>query len=118
MITKLISYLSTALSSGQDTVFVGIEAPSDYTGYVLIDQTRSSKSNHIMTTTIAIQSYGASLYEALLLNEQVKAAMVGFAGEPEISRVKLETDYNFTNTATKQYRWQAVYQITHYLGGI
>ena len=118
MITKLISYLSTALSSGQDTVFVGIEAPSDYTGYVLIDQTRSSNSNHIMTSTIAIQSYGASLYEALLLNEQVKAAMVGFAGEPEISSVKLETDYNFTNTATKQYRWQAVYQITHYLGGI
>lgn len=118
MITKLISYLSTALSSGQDTVFVGIEAPSDYTGYVLIDQTRSSNSNHIMTTTIAIQSYGASLYEALLLNEQVKTAMVGFAGEPEISSVKLETDYNFTNTATKQYRWQAVYQITHYLGGI
>ena len=118
MITKLISYLSTALSSGQDTVFVGIEAPSDYTGYVLIDQTRSSNSNHIMTTTIAIQSYGASLYEALLLNERVKTAMVGFAGEPEISSVKLETDYNFTNTATKQYRWQAVYQITHYLGGI
>lgn len=118
MITKLISYLSTALSTGQNTVFVGIEAPADYTGYVLVDQTGSSNSNHIMTTTVTIQSYGASLNGALLLNEQVKTAMVGFAGEPEISSVKLESDYNFTNTETKQYRWQAVYQITHYLGGI
>ena len=118
MITKLISYLSTALSTGQNTVFVGIEAPADYTGYVLVDQTGSLNSNHIMTTTVTIQSYGASLYGALLLNEQVKTAMVGFAGEPEISSVKLESDYNFTNTETKQYRWQAVYQITHYLGGI
>lgn len=118
LITKLISYLSTALTSGQDQIFVGVEAPEDITGYVLLDQTGSSNSNHITTTTFAIQSYGASLYEAILLNEKVKAAMVGFAEEPEISSVRLETDYNFTNTATKQYRWQAVYQITHYLGGI
>lgn len=118
IIKKLISYLSTALSSEQNQIFVGVEAPTEYTGYVLVDQTSSSNSNHITTTTFAIQSYGESLYEAILLNEQVKAAMVSFAEEPEISSVKLETDYNFTNTDTKQYRWQAVYQITHYLGGI
>ena len=50
----------------------------------------------------------------MLLNDEVKDAMVGFAELDEITRVELETDYNFTNTATKQYRWQAVYQITHY----
>jgi hypothetical protein len=123
LLPTLISYLSTALitdagTSEENEVFVGVEAPSEYTGYVLVDQTGSSTSNHITTTTVAIQSYGATLYEALLLNEQVKAAMVGFAEKSEISSVKLETDYNFTNTATKQYRWQAVYHITHYLGGI
>ena len=48
------------------------------------------------------------------LIEAVKVAMDGFAGEPQVARVKLQTDYNFTNTATKQYRWQAVYNITHY----
>ena len=50
----------------------------------------------------------------MLLNEAVKEAMVGFAELGNITRVELQTDYNFTNTATKQYRWQAVYLITHY----
>ena len=110
MILKdLLDYLGTQLSVG-----VYAEAPSQLTDYVLLDQTATSNENHITTTTIAVQSYGASLYNAMLLNEAVKVAMDGFAGEPQVARVKLQTDYNFTNTATKQYRWQAVYNITHY----
>lgn len=115
MIKKLIEYLTTYFS--QEGLFVGMEAPSELSGYVLIDQTASSTTNRITTTTVAVQSYGKSLVDALDLNESVKAAMFSFAGENEIASVRLETDYNFTNTATKQYRWQAVYQITHYLGG-
>ena len=110
MIAKtLLDYLDNNLN-----VPVVMEAPEQTTGYVLIDQTGSSRTNHIITTTFAIQSYGSSLYNAMLLNDEVKDAMVGFAELDEITRVELETDYNFTNTATKQYRWQAVYQITHY----
>ena len=112
MIVKLIEYLTDHLN-----VFVGMEAPEQTTGYVLIDQTGSDTRNHITTTTIAIQSYGASLYEAMNLNESLKAVMNGFVALDEIASVQLNTDYNFTNTETKQYRWQAVYQITHYLGG-
>ena len=110
MIAKtLLDYLSDALD-----VPVAMEAPEQATGYVLIDQTGSSRINHIITTTFAIQSYGDSLYNAMLLNEDVKAAMVGFAELDNITKVELETDYNYTNTATKQYRWQAVFSITHY----
>ena len=110
MITKdLLDYLGTQL-----TVGVYMEAPEQLTNYVLIDQTGSSRTNHIITTTVAIQSYAPSLYEVMLLNEDVKAAMDGFAGLANVTRVELQTDYNFTNTATKQYRWQAVYSITHY----
>lgn len=110
MIAKtLLDYLDSNLD-----VPVVMEAPEQTTGYVLIDQTGSSCTNHIITTTFAIQSYGASLYDAMVLNDEVKDAMVGFAELDEITRVELETDYNYTNTATKQYRWQAVYLITHY----
>lgn len=110
MIEKtLLDYLDEELE-----VFVGFEAPEQTTGYVLIDKTGSSRANQITTSTFAIQSYGASLYEAMLLNARVTEAMTGFAELNQIARVELETDYNFTNTATKQYRWQAVYQITHY----
>lgn len=110
MIAKLLlDYLSEALD-----VPVVMEAPEQTTGYVLIDQTGSSRANHIITTTLALQSYGDSLYNAMLLNEEVKAAMVDFANLNRVTRVELDTDYNFTDTTTKQYRWQAVYQITHY----
>ena len=110
MITKdLLDYLGTKLSVG-----VYMEAPEQLTDYVLLDQTGTSRTNHIITTTIAVQSYAPSLYGAMLLNEDVKAAMDEFLGEPQVTKVELETDYNFTDTATKQYRWQAVYNITHY----
>ena len=110
MILKdLLDYLNTQLSVG-----VYAEAPAQLTDYVLLDQTATSNENHITTTTIAVQSYGATLYGAMSLNEDVKAAMKGFAEQPQVTKVKLETDYNFTNTASKQYRWQAVYHITHY----
>lgn len=110
MIAKtLLDYLDQTLD-----VPVVMETPAQTSDYVLIDQTGSSRTNHIITTTFALQSYGESLYEAMLLNQMVEAAMDGFAELDEITRVELETDYNFTNTATKQYRWQAVYQITHY----
>lgn len=113
IVQLLIGYLSEQLEG----VFVGVEAPKQITNYVLIDQTGSNTRNHITTTTIAVQSYGASLNNAILLNGEVKSLMAGFVAESEVASVRLETDYNFTNTETKQYRWQAVYQITHYLGG-
>jgi len=110
MILKdLLDYLNENLS-----VNVYAEAPEELTNYVLIEQTGSSRSNHIITTTVAVQSYAESLYEAMALNDTVRGLMDGFAQLDQVTRVELETDYNFTNTATKQYRWQAVYLITHY----
>ena len=110
MIAKdLLDYLGEALSVG-----VYMESLEELTNYILLDQTGSSRNDHIITTTIAVQSYAPSLYEAMVLNESVKAAMEGFAQLANVTRVELDTDYNFTNTVTKQYRWQAVYNITHY----
>lgn len=109
IIKTLRDYLDNALD-----VPVVVEAPTRTSNYVLIEQTGSSRTNHIITTTIAVQSYGDSLYEAMSLNDEVEDAMVGFAELDVVTRVKLETDYNFTNTTTKQYRWQAVYSVTHY----
>ena len=107
--TLIIDYLSEHLE-----VFVGMEAPEQTTDYVLIDKTGSSRTNHIITSSFAIQSYGATLYDAMLLNSEVTEAMEGFIELDQITKVELETDYNFTDTETKQYRWQSVYNITHY----
>jgi len=107
--TLIIDYLSEHLE-----VFVGMEAPEETADYVLIDKTGSSRTNHIITSSFAIQSYGATLYDAMLLNAEVTEAMDGLIELDQITKVELETDYNFTNTETKQYRWQSVYNITHY----
>ncbi len=109
ILTDLLQYLNGNLSVG-----VYAESPEELTNYVLIEQTGSSRINHIVTTTFAVQSYGDSMLDALTLNEEVKAVMDGFLALDNITRVELETDYNFTDTTTKQYRWQAVYNITHY----
>lgn len=110
MITELlISFLNEKLG-----IYVGMEQPEQKTGYVILDQTGSSTMNRIKTTTFAVQSYGASLLEAMQLNGRVEAAMEEFAELPQVAGIRLETDYNFTDTTTKQYRWQAVYDITHY----
>lgn len=109
ILTDLLQFLNDHLN-----VEAYAEAPEELTDYVLIEQTASSRSNHIITTTIAIQSYGSSLLDAMNLNSEVETVMEQFLTLDNITRVELETDYNFTNTTTKQYRWQAVYNITHY----
>lgn len=81
--------------------------------YVLLEKTGSSNVDFINSATIAIQSYGNSLYKASALNEEIKKVMTSLLELPEISRVRLNTDYNFTDTKTKQYRYQAVYDITY-----
>lgn len=113
--TTIISYLSNSISTS-----VYAERPENIPDkYVLIEKTGSSTENHITTSTIAIQSIvntmnGGTLLDAMELNETVKAAMGGLLMLDEISKVSLNSDYNYTDDRTKEYRYQAVYQITHY----
>ena len=63
---------------------------------------------------IAVQSYATSMERAALLNEEVKAAMNEIVELDDIARCDLNSDYNYTDTSTKQYRYQAVYDLVHY----
>lgn len=84
------------------------------TEYVLVEKTGSSVENHIYRATLAIQSYAASLYNAAVLNEKVKKAMDNMVELDDICKSDLNSDYNYSDTARKKYRYQAVYDITHY----
>ena len=77
--------------------------------YIIIDKTGSDLVNHLNRATIAVQSYAPALYESAQLNEAVKAILLESVSEDSISGVRLQTDYNFTDTSTKQYRYQAVF---------
>ena len=97
-------------------VFVGLEVPDEDvpSRYVIIEKTSSSRINHIDTATFAFKSYAPTMYEAAELNEAVKLAADGLIENDLISRAALNSDYNFTDTAKKVYRYQAVYNITYH----
>lgn len=84
--------------------------------FIVVEKTGGGKVNHIHTATIAVQSYAPTLYEAADLNEDVKQAMFDIVSLNEISRSSLNSDYNFTDPSTKQYRYQAVFELTYYEG--
>lgn len=79
--------------------------------YVIIEKTSSTKVDQVKSATFAFQSYAPSLYEAVKLNELVKSAVESLIELNEISGVHFNSDYNYTDTETKQYRYQAVFDI-------
>lgn len=82
--------------------------------YVVIEKTGGGEENFLKSAVIAIQSYADSLYNAALLNEKVKEAMKNIIELDDITRCELNSDYNYTDTTRKAYRYQAVFDINHY----
>lgn len=101
------------------TVPVLMEVPkSPSSQFVVIEKTGGGQENLIYSAILTIQSYATSLYEASRLNDMVKHWMLdGLEGAitmDTIASVNLNGDYNFTDTSTKRYRYQALFEITHY----
>ena len=107
----LKDYLNDVLSVPAYLEIPKTGAPASY---VVIEKTGSGITNHIRRATFAIQSIAPSMYGAAALNEEVKAAMDDAVTLPEIARSHLNSDYNFTDTTKKYYRYQAVYDLVHY----
>lgn len=106
---KLLKYLNDNLNGIQAYMEEQNEPESEY---VLIEKTGSSKENFINSATFAIQSYSTSMQGAIDLNEDVKAVMDHFWEHNAVYSCRLNSDYNFTDTETQRYRYQAVYNIT------
>lgn len=110
----VISYLSTALN----TTHVYAERPKTPPAeYYIVEKTGDGEKNHIQTSMIAVQSYAASLLRAAQMSKAVKKAMKALPGsEADVSRVRLNSAYNYTDPDTKEYRYQAVFDITYMEG--
>lgn len=108
----LINYLKGKTAAG-DNVFA--EVPKDQPAmFIVIEKTGSMTEDRITTSTIAVRSCAPSLLEAAALNEGVKSIMDQSPELDDIAACKLNSDYNFTDSTSKQYRYQAVFQVTHY----
>lgn len=82
--------------------------------FVMIERVGGSQKNKLPTARVAFQSYAPSLYEAAELNEKVKLVVESMVEEDLVSGVRLNSDYNFTDIETRQYRYQALYEIFYY----
>ena len=94
---------------------VVLEVPADPPkSFILLEKTGSNREERIDRAMLAIQSYAPSMYEAARLNERVKAAMDSAAELDAVSASLLNSDYNFTDTTTKRYHYQAVYDLVYF----
>lgn len=107
----VLNYLNSALSV--PALMEVPENPPDR--FVTIEKVGGGIRNHVRTASFAIQSYSlSSLYEAASLDEEVRSAMDVMADEvDEIGACRMASDYNFTDTRMKRYRYQCTYDITY-----
>lgn len=106
----ILNHLNSVLS-----VPAYMEIPKDQPeSFVVLEKTGSGKRNRLCSATFAVQSYAPTMYAAASLNEEAKAAMESAVELNEVTSVALNSDYNYTDTASKKYRYQAVFDIYHY----
>ena len=109
--TVLLNYLNSEELSA--TIYM--EQPKvKPEAFFVLEKTGGSQTNHINESNFIVQSNAPSLAQAAQMNEEIKAAMLNAITLDDISRVELNSNYNYTDSATKQYRYQAVFVITHY----
>lgn len=110
MIEKIIcDYLKTKLDCP-----VLPEKPARPFGRMVFVEKTGGSGRFVFSSTVAVQSYESSMYKASKLNEDVIKAMYDMAELNEICKVELNSNYNYTDTETKEYRYQAVFDIYHY----
>lgn len=97
---------------------VYLDTPPDHGhNYVTIERVGSGRDDRLNTYRMAIQSYGSTKAEAAALNEQVKEAMLtDVVNRADIGGIRLDSDYDYTDTSTKAYRYQAVFEVVYYDG--
>lgn len=87
-------------------------SPSMPERFLVLEKVGGNEVDHIGDASIAIQSYSLnSLYEAAQLDADMREAMRGIVECPEISGIRLASNYNHTDTRTKRYRYQSVFEI-------
>lgn len=108
--TLIISHLTAAGLRAY-----GEEPAGDTTlPYYVIQRTGGSETETLRRATVAVQSYGGSMLEAAQANTDMIAVMLRLAELDAVATITLNSDYNYTDTARRRYRYQAVFDITYY----
>lgn len=116
--TLIEAIVITHLATELNTTDVYAERPNTPPAkYWLIEKTAADEENHILKATIAVQSISSgSLLEAARMSHDAEAAMRNLITVENVGKCKLNTAYNFTDPETKEYRYQAVFDINYIEG--
>lgn len=88
--------------------------PSMPERFIVLERVGVGMTNYIGAGAVAVQSYSLnSLYDAAQLDEEMRAVMWGIIERDDISEVRLASGNNHTDTRTKRYRYQSVFEF-HY----
>lgn len=82
--------------------------------YYIVEKLGGSERNHLTTAQFAVQSYAPSMLEAMAMNHAVIEVLKGFSILDSVCRCARVSDYNFTDTQTHRYRYQAIFNVTYY----
>lgn len=91
------------------------EVPERLPGtFVVLERTDGEHSTGIKRCTLAVQSCAPTLLQAAQLDDRAIEAMKALAELDSVGACRLVRDYNFTDTGSRRYRYQAVFEITYY----
>lgn len=108
--SKVIEYLSDMFPS----IPVYGEVPQDRPKIMLVvDKTGGSITNLVPTSSVVVDSYAESKASASVLNDAVVDLMMQMTSVEGVSAVSLNSSYSDTDTASKEYRYGALFEITH-----
>ncbi len=109
------TFVINAMNEALPVFCYGSEPSPMPDSFVTVEQTGSRITDRLKSATLVVQSWAPSRAEAMALNETVEAAMAALVERPEISRCALNTSYNYPDEERKRPRYQAVFDIVHYL---
>lgn len=109
---KVISYLAGDGTGLRVYAEVPVAPPEEF---LIVERTSGGEGNEVRSATIAVQCISLySLYNAAEISEWVIGQMREFTDSTEnVFSCDLNSSYNYTNTTTKQYRYQAVFDISY-----
>lgn len=113
--TVLLNHIKTELANKSLSIPVYFEIPADPPDtLIIIERTGGRYDDHLYRSTFAFRSYAPTLAEAAALDEILVGIVEDSIKQKEIAQAKLNSHYNYTDTSTKKYRYQAVFDFVHY----
>ena len=85
--------------------------------FAVLERTGDSQVNYVRDATIAAQTYAGSLYRAAEMAEEIAGLMENAVSLDNVASVEINSIYNYTNRLTKEYRYQAVFDVVYYTEG-